>query len=103
MNPIAFFEGLRGIGREFGAVKVKPPPDWAPPFALQALLKDQLLFNVRTQEIHSLMHGKVSSSSVLESAAASPHPEEDASFASFSCAFPSSPSNIQRRPFRPRR
>ncbi|KAL8433549.1 hypothetical protein ACSSS7_003840 [Eimeria intestinalis] len=58
VNPIAFFEALRSIGREFGAVKVVPPPDWDPPFALDALTKDQALFHVRTQEVHSLMTGK---------------------------------------------
>lgn len=58
-NPISFFESLRAIGREFGAVKVIPPEDWSPPFALQALINDQALFHVRTQEVHSLMSGKV--------------------------------------------
>ncbi|KAL8428213.1 hypothetical protein Efla_005315 [Eimeria flavescens] len=57
-NPIAVFEGLRAIGREFGAVKVVPPPDWDPPFALDALKNDQALFHVRSQEVHSLMTGK---------------------------------------------
>ena len=58
-NPITFFESLRAIGREFGAVKIIPPPDWDPPFALEALTNDQALFHVRTQEVHSLMSGKV--------------------------------------------
>lgn len=59
VNPISFFESLRAIGREFGAVKIIPPPDWDPPFALDALINDQALFHVRTQEVHSLMAAKV--------------------------------------------
>ncbi|OEH76937.1 jmjc domain-containing protein [Cyclospora cayetanensis] len=58
VNPISFFESLRAIGREFGAVKIIPPADWDPPFALDALTNDQALFHVRTQEVHSLMAGK---------------------------------------------
>lgn len=64
LNPISFFESLRAIGREFGAVKIIPPADWDPPFALDALTKDQALFHVRTQEVHSLMTGKVSALSL---------------------------------------
>ena len=59
VNPIAFFESLKAIGREFGAVKIIPPDDWRPPFALEALATDQALFHVRTQDVHSLMTGKV--------------------------------------------
>lgn len=55
LNPISLWEKYEHLGTKFGAVKLKPPSDWSPPFSLDL---NDLRFQIREQHLHKLSHGK---------------------------------------------
>lgn len=50
-DPFAFFNKIRPIAEKTGICKVRPPPDWQPPFACDV---DRLHFTPRIQRLNEL-------------------------------------------------
>ncbi|KAL1020953.1 hypothetical protein UPYG_G00006830 [Umbra pygmaea] len=50
-DPFAFINKIRSIGEKTGICKVRPPPDWQPPFACDV---DKLHFTPRIQRLNEL-------------------------------------------------
>lgn len=53
-DPMALWESLNALGVRYGAVKVRPPDGWKPPFSLDL---NALQFHVREQKLHRLSSG----------------------------------------------
>uniref|UniRef100_A0A8C3F579 JmjN domain-containing protein n=1 Tax=Chrysemys picta bellii TaxID=8478 RepID=A0A8C3F579_CHRPI len=50
-DPFAFIHKIRPIAEQTGICKVRPPPDWQPPFACDV---DKLHFTPRIQRLNEL-------------------------------------------------
>lgn len=54
-DPITLWNSLNSLGLRYGAVKLRPPEGWRPPFSLDLT---SLKFTVRQQKIHRLASGE---------------------------------------------
>uniref|UniRef100_UPI00358F3A27 lysine-specific demethylase 5D-like isoform X2 n=1 Tax=Myxine glutinosa TaxID=7769 RepID=UPI00358F3A27 len=50
-NPLAYIAKIRPIGEKTGIVKIRPPPEWRPPFAVDV---DNFRFTPRIQRLNEL-------------------------------------------------
>ncbi|VDP03393.1 unnamed protein product [Soboliphyme baturini] len=50
-DPLAYLEKIRPVAENYGVIKIKPPPNWQPPFMIDV---DEKEFEPRVQKLNEL-------------------------------------------------